>query len=71
LRVGVRRVATGAVRAERRSRDGAGEVTTIASIRLFMQLSRRSTVPLVQVERPVDGDSGGVPIVMGGVLLRD
>jgi hypothetical protein len=36
-----------------------------------MQLSRRSTVPLVQVERPVNGVSGGVPTVMGGVLLRD
>jgi hypothetical protein len=36
-----------------------------------MQVSRRSTVPLVQVERPVDGVSGGVPTVMGGVLLRD
>jgi hypothetical protein len=63
--VAVRRVATGAVRAERRSRDGAGEVTTMASIPLFMQVSRRSTVPLVQVERPVDGVSGGVPTVSG------
>jgi hypothetical protein len=29
----------------------------------------RSTVPLVQVERPVDRVSDGVPTVMGGVLL--
>jgi hypothetical protein len=42
----------------------------MASIPLFMQVSRRSTVPLVQLERPVDGVSGGVPTVMGGVLLR-
>jgi hypothetical protein len=70
LRVGVRRVATGAVRAERSSLDGAAAVAIIASIALFMQVSRRSTVPLVQVERTVDGVSGGVPTVMGGVLLR-
>jgi hypothetical protein len=38
LRVGVRRLATGAVRAERRSQEGAGEATTIASIPLFMQV---------------------------------
>jgi hypothetical protein len=42
----------------------------LASIPLFMQVSRRSTVPNVQLERPVDGVSGGVPTVMGGVLLR-
>jgi hypothetical protein len=66
----VRRLATGAVRAERSSREGAGEATTIASIPLFMQVSRRSTVPLGQLERLVDGVSGGVPTVMGGVLLR-
>jgi hypothetical protein len=35
-----------------------------------MQVSRRSTVPLVHLERPVDRVSGGVPTVMGGVLLR-
>jgi hypothetical protein len=68
LGVGVRRLATGAVRAERRSREGAGEATTIASIPLFMQLSRRSTVPLVQVEPPGDGVSGSVPTIMGGCL---
>ena len=34
--VGVRRVATRAVRAERWSRDGAGDVTALASIPLFM-----------------------------------
>jgi hypothetical protein len=62
--------ASGAVRAARSSRDGAGEATTIASIPLLMQVSRRSTVPLVQLERPVDGVSDSVPTVMGGVLLR-
>jgi hypothetical protein len=36
-----------------------------------MQVARRSTVPLLQLERLVDGVSGGVPTVMGGVLLRD
>jgi hypothetical protein len=40
----------------------------MASIPLFMQVSRRSTVPLVHLERPVDGVSGSVPTVMGGVL---
>jgi hypothetical protein len=35
-----------------------------------MQVYRRSTVPLLQLERPVDRVSGGLPTVMGGVLLR-
>jgi hypothetical protein len=55
LGVGVRRVATGAVRAERSSREGAGEVTTIASILYSCRFPGRLTVPLVRVERLVEG----------------
>jgi hypothetical protein len=66
LGVGVRRVANGAVRAERSSRDGAGEVTTIASIPLFMQVSRALDGSARPGGAAGGGVSGGVLTIMGG-----